>query len=92
MRTTQQFSITLPLEMARMVHEKVQAGGYASESEVIREGLRMMRERDAMTERWLREEVAPAFDAYKADPSKAKPLAEVSARLDAFMAADKAAR
>jgi hypothetical protein len=52
----------------------------------------MMRERDAMTERWLREEVAPAFDAYKADPSKAKPLAEVSARLDAFMAADKAAR
>ena len=40
MRTTQQFSITLPNEMANVVKAKVQAGEYATESEVIRDGPR----------------------------------------------------
>ncbi len=30
MRTTQQFSITLPLDMAQAVEGKVKSGGYAS--------------------------------------------------------------
>jgi len=38
-RTTQQFSITLPNDMAEAVRAKVAAGQYASESEVLREGL-----------------------------------------------------
>ena len=42
MRTTQQFSITLPHEMAEMVRTKVESGEYASESEVIRDGLRAL--------------------------------------------------
>ena len=85
MRTTQQMSITLPLEMARIVREKVANGGYASESEVIRDGLRALQDRDAAVERWLREEVAPTYDDHKANPDKAIPLAEAMARLDAFM-------
>ena len=85
MRTTQQMSITLPLEMARIVKEKVANGGYASESEVIRDGIRALQERDAAVERWLRDEVAPTYDAHRANPDKASPLAEVSARLDAFI-------
>ncbi len=40
MRTSQQMSITLPNEMADVVKSKVRAGEYASESEVIRDGLR----------------------------------------------------
>lgn len=93
MRTTQQMSITLPLEMAKIVREKVATGGYASESEVIRDGLRALLERDAAVERWLREEVAQAYDDHKASPDKAIPLAEVTARLDAFMdAAEQKAR
>jgi len=40
MRSTQQLSITLPNEMAQLVRAKVAAGEYASESEVIRDGLR----------------------------------------------------
>lgn len=36
MRTTQQFSITLPHELALMVKDKVSTGLYATESEVIR--------------------------------------------------------
>jgi putative addiction module CopG family antidote len=76
MRTTQSLSITLPNEMAEMVKAKVASGEYASESEVIRDGLRTLAARDAAVERWLREDVAPAYDAHKADPARAVPLAD----------------
>ena len=52
MRTTQQFSITLPIELASIIEEKIKSGAYASVSEVVRALL----ERDAAVERWLREE------------------------------------
>jgi putative addiction module CopG family antidote len=81
MRTTQQFSITLPLEMAEAVKAKVAAGEYASESEVIRDGLRVLLARDRLMETWLREQVAPAFDAIKADPSREVSIDDVRARL-----------
>ena len=48
MRTTQQLSITLPNEMANLVKTKVQTGEYATESEVIRDGLRALMARDRM--------------------------------------------
>lgn len=82
MRSTQQMSITLPVEMAKLVKEKVSSGAYASESEVIREGLRALQERDALVEKWLKEEVAPAYDAYKADATKTSSLSEVFQRLE----------
>jgi putative addiction module CopG family antidote len=71
MRSTRQFSITLPNEMAEMVRGKVASGEYASESEVIRDGLRALQARDRAVENWLREQVVPARDAMKADPSRA---------------------
>ena len=46
MRTTKQLSITLPIEMAEQVRERVTSGQYASESEVIRDGLRALFARD----------------------------------------------
>lgn len=69
MRTTQQLSITLPIEMAELVRAKVESGDYASESEVIRDGLRTLQLRDEAVEKWIREEVLPAYDAMKAEPS-----------------------
>lgn len=83
MRTTQQLSITLPLEMADAIKAKVAAGEYATESEVIRDGLRVLLARDRMVEAWLREQVAPAFDAIVADPSRASGIEEVRARIAA---------
>ena len=83
MRTTQQLSITLPLEMADAVKAKVAAGEYATESEVIRDGLRVLLARDRMVETWLREQVAPALDAIKADPSRAVSVDDIRARLAA---------
>jgi antitoxin ParD1/3/4 len=70
LRTTQQFSITLPVEMAEVVEAKIQSGVYASISEVVREGVRALLERDAAVERWLREEVIAGHEEYAADPSK----------------------
>jgi putative addiction module CopG family antidote len=67
MRTTQSLSITLPHEMAQMVKDKVASGEYASESEVIRDGLRALSARDAAVEKWLREEVVPTYDRVMAD-------------------------
>ena len=53
MRTTQQLSITLPNDMADVVKTKVKTGEYASESEVIRDGLRALLARDRAVESWL---------------------------------------
>lgn len=83
MRTTLQLSITLPTEMAEAVKAKVASGEYATESEVIRDGLRVLMARDRAVEHWLREQVAPAYDALKADPSRAVSGKQVRARLAA---------
>ena len=83
MRTTQQFSITLPNEMANAVKSKVEAGEYASESEVIRDGLRTLMARDRAVDSWLQQQVGPSFDAIKADPSRAVSAKQVRARLAA---------
>ncbi len=83
MRTTQQFSITLTHEMAKMVRAKVKSGEYASESEVVRDGLRALQLHARALDAWLRDQVAPAYDAMKADPSRAVPAAKVRAALAA---------
>ena len=81
MRTTQQFSVTLPIEMANLVKTKVAGGEYATESEVIRDGLRVLMARDRAIASWLAQEVAPAYDALKADPGRAIPIDQVRERL-----------
>ena len=83
MRNTHPISVTLPHDMAAMVKAKVASGEYASESEVIRDGLRTLQARDAAVERWLRDEVAKSYDEYAADPSIGIPGGEVMARLHA---------
>ena len=83
MRTTQQFSITLPNEMADAVKSKVAGGEYATESEVIRDGLRVLMARDRAVENWLRDQVGPAYDALKADPASAVSVDQIRAALAA---------
>ncbi|MCV9965830.1 type II toxin-antitoxin system ParD family antitoxin [Pararhizobium sp. BT-229] len=96
MRTTQALSITLPIEMAEMVKAKVSSGEYASESEVIRDGLRTLAARDAAIEKWLIEEVVPTIDALDKDPSRVRSVAETREELQLYMDgvknANKAAR
>jgi antitoxin ParD1/3/4 len=82
MRTTRQLSVTLPIKMADMVRESVESGEYASESEVVREGLRALQERKAVVERWLREEVVPTAIAYDADPNRGIPAEQILDRVN----------
>ncbi|ORA79842.1 type II toxin-antitoxin system ParD family antitoxin [Mycobacterium malmoense] len=86
MRTTRQLSITLPNDMADALRQRVRSGEYASESEVIREGLRALFARDQAVEAWLREGVATAYDAVVADHSRAVTAQSVRARLAAEQA------
>lgn len=92
MRSTQQFSITLPHEMADAVRAKVAGGEYATESEVIREGLRALLARDQAIEKWLRTEVVAAYDELKADPSRALTIEQVRTSLAAARRRRAAAR
>jgi putative addiction module CopG family antidote len=83
MRSTRQLSITLPHDMADMVQAKVASGDYASESEVVRDGLRALQARERAVQRWLREEVASTYDAMKAKPSRGVSAKSVRASLSA---------
>ena len=71
MRSTQQFSITLPNELVDAAKAKVASGEYANLSDVIGEGLRVLFARDQAIDHWLRTEVASAYGKLKADPSRA---------------------
>lgn len=81
MRTTQQLSVTLPKDMAAQVRARVASGEYASESEVIRDGLRALQARDRALENWLRTEAAAAYDELVADPSLGLTMDQVRAGL-----------
>lgn len=70
-------TFSLPPEHMAFIDEQVASGSYASASEVVRAGLRALQERDAAVERWLREEVAPVFDAMQSDPARASSVEEV---------------
>lgn len=77
MRSTRQRSVTLTNELADEVRAKVASGEYASESEVIRDGLRALRARERAVDTWLRNEALTAYDAYKTDPTRGVSLEEV---------------
>ena len=67
--------------MADAVERKVKSGACASVSEVLRDGVRALLDRDAAVERWLREEVVPGHREYLADPSKGVPADAVLERI-----------
>src|SRR5262245_57070722 len=72
MAATAKRTVSLPQDQAAFIDAKVAAGDYASASEVVRAGLRALKERDEAVERWLAEEVATTYDAMAADPERAR--------------------
>ena len=75
-------TFSLTEEQAKFIDAKVEAGGFATGSEVVRDGLRSMQEHDEAIKRWLEEEVVPTLRKLDADPSRARPIDEV---FDEFM-------
>jgi antitoxin ParD1/3/4 len=91
MRPAEKLSITLPAEMAEMVRSKVQGGAYASNSEVIREALRLWHEREVTkTQRLdeIRNEIADSIN----DPRPSLAPGEVKQRLEKLHAKSVKAR
>ncbi len=85
-------TFSLPVEQAHYIDVKVGSGAYASGSEVVRAGLRALRERDEAVERWLREDVVPVYDEMKAHPERKLPAKSVFAELRARYAHRRKAR
>jgi putative addiction module CopG family antidote len=79
-----QISLTITDEAAiEFVRGKVRSGEYASESDVIHEGLKALKEESEERERWEREVLLPAHDRLMADPSSAIPIEQVERNLEA---------
>ena len=76
-------TFSLPPEQTEYIDELVGSGAYASGSEVVRAGLRALKERDAAVERWLREDVAEVYDAIRAGKSTTVPAETVFAAVRA---------
>ncbi|WP_233446823.1 type II toxin-antitoxin system ParD family antitoxin [Ideonella azotifigens] len=75
-------SISIPPELAEYVSQKVASGEYASDSEVFRDGLRMLRARDRAVEQWLLTDVAASFDDRKKNGTRGVSAEELLSRLD----------
>jgi antitoxin ParD1/3/4 len=76
-------TFSLPADQAAYIDAQVQLGAYVSDSELVRAGLRALQDRDSDMERWLKEEVVPAYDAMKADTKHALPAQSVFAEVRA---------
>lgn len=75
-------TVDLPDDLAKSVREQVASGLYASESEVIQEGLRALKEREEVEGDWLSAEIADAYDAWKANPTDVLTVDQVRRKLE----------
>ncbi|MFN4206372.1 MAG: type II toxin-antitoxin system ParD family antitoxin [Agrobacterium albertimagni] len=73
MAPTEKRAFDLPPEQSDYIDRLVNSGTYASANEVIRAGLRALQDQDDAVERWLREDVAPVYDAMKEKPRPSHP-------------------
>ena len=81
MAAVEKRTFSLPAEQASYIDALVASGTFASASEVVRAGLRALQERDAVVERWLRTEVAEAYDALQRAPDEVIAAEDVAAEL-----------
>lgn len=77
MGTSETRSVIVPDDVGSFVDELVARGDYADAGAVVRAGIQALRDRDNEVERWLQDEVAPTFDAMKADPARGIRAADV---------------
>ena len=61
-------TVTLPFETVERLRARVASGGYASESDVVREGLLALDAQDNRLEIWLRTDGVGRYDALRSPP------------------------
>jgi len=83
MPRTSTLQVSLSEQSLEYVQQKVASGEYASESDVIDEGLMALKEESEERERWEREVLLPAHGRLMASPSSAIPIEQVEQNLEA---------
>lgn len=81
-------ALEVPADVADAVNARIDSGEYASQGDVVRNGLRLLSEeadvlRDPEVEHLLRTVVVPIAEATLADPSRSIPAREVRAHFAA---------
>jgi antitoxin ParD1/3/4 len=74
-------TFSLTEEQAKFIDDRVETGGYASGSEVVRDGLRGLQEDAAIYDDWLRREVLPVLERHRAGTETIYSPAEVRVAL-----------
>ena len=79
---TERLTISLTPELLDFIRKRTADGDYNNDSEVIREALRLLKERDQAVTRWLNEQVVPAYVNLKANPGSALTREQSEAKLE----------
>jgi antitoxin ParD1/3/4 len=90
-RGTLKMNVSLTPELEQLVNEKVKSGFYQTASEVVREALRLLKERDQERER-LRADVQAGFDQLAHGQSKVYDKASGRRLIERIKAEGRAAR
>lgn len=70
-------TFSISRQQASYIDSLVKSGAYASASEVVRDGLRLIEARDEEVERWLHTEVAETYDRWKSGKTRTREADEV---------------
>lgn len=74
-------TVTLPDDIVQAIEARVAAGEYASESDLVRDGLEGFLGDDAAVESWLRDEIVARCRRRASDPSPSIPVEDVMDRI-----------
>ena len=75
-------NVSLPEPMEEFVHQKVAIGEYETASEVVREGLRLLKQRDEVWKAEVRSKIKQGVDSIRA--GRGVPAEQVKAEVAAF--------
>jgi antitoxin ParD1/3/4 len=81
MPSTAKRTFDLSPEQSAFIDAQVASGAFADASEVVTVGLRILQKQEATVEHWLREQVAPTYDRWQADPSSGITPDEMAERM-----------
>lgn len=79
---TTDLTVSLPPEDLKLVRTLVSTGAFRSDSDVVCEGLRILRVRQQTMDKWLRDEAIPTFHRLKGHPATGMSVDELRVALD----------
>jgi antitoxin ParD1/3/4 len=78
----QTMNVSLPEQMEEFVRQKVAVGDYETASEVVREGLRLLKQRDDLWKAEVRSKIKQGMDSIR--DGRSIPAQQVKAEMAAF--------